>query len=183
MKHWKTTKSEYLLRNKWLTVRLDTCETSDGVLISPYYVLEYSDWVHIIALDSNCQILITQQYRHAVKEVCTEIPCGIIEHGELPEMAAHRELHEETGCTSKKLKFIGEFYANPATHTNRVHCFLAYDTTISDNPHQDDTEEITFKFLPIEKVFELIEKGTFSQGLHIASLMLGLRKSGLLSET
>lgn len=52
MRPWKIIKSEYLLRDKWLTVRADNCKTADGLSVSPYYVLEYSDWVHVIALDS-----------------------------------------------------------------------------------------------------------------------------------
>ncbi len=179
MNYWKTTKFEYLLRSKWLTIRSDTCETSDGVLIDPYYVLEYSDWVHIVALDIDCRILVTRQYRHAIKKICTEIPCGIIESGEMPVEAARRELKEETGCTVKELSLIGKFFANPATHTNNVHCFLARNAKISDVPRQDESENITFEFVPVDHIFELIENGEFSQGLHIASIMLGLRKTGL----
>ena len=66
MEPWKTMKSKYLLRDRWLTLRADTCETPDGVTVDPYYVLEYPDWVHIVALDSDGRVLITRQYRHAV---------------------------------------------------------------------------------------------------------------------
>ena len=50
---WKKEKSKYLLKDRWLTVRADRCITSDGIEVDPYYVLEASDWVHILALDSD----------------------------------------------------------------------------------------------------------------------------------
>jgi 8-oxo-dGDP phosphatase len=177
MELWKTMKSKYLLRDRWLTVRSDTCETPDGVTIDPYYVLEYPDWVHIVALDSDGRLLITRQYRHAVGKVCVEIPCGIIEPGEAAAHAALRELLEETGCTTDNFSHIGSFYANPATHTNTVHCFLARGVSLTDTPKQDVTENITFEFVPVSHVFELIKTGEFSQGLHIASLTLGLHRN------
>ena len=183
MKSWKTIKAEYLLRDKWLTVRVDTCETPSGTIVEPYYVLEYPDWVHIIAFDHNNHILITSQYRHAVNKICAEIPCGIIETGETPIEAAHRELLEETGCAVAELKPIGCFHPNPATHTNSVHCFLALGTVITDVPNQDVSEDITFEFVPVSHILELIEDEEFSQGLHVASLMLGLRNAGLIKET
>jgi 8-oxo-dGDP phosphatase len=57
MRPWKTEKSKYLLKDRWLTVRADTCVTSHGVRVDPYYVLEARDWVHILALDSDNNIL------------------------------------------------------------------------------------------------------------------------------
>lgn len=182
MKPWRTIKSKYLLRDKWLTVRADTCETSEGVLVDPYYVLEYPDWAHIVAIDSMNRVLITKQYRHAVGRICSEIPCGVIEPKEAPVEAAKRELLEETGCTAGTFEKFGCLNPNPATHTNTIHCFLARDTAITEEPKQDDSEKIEFEFLPIDEIFRMIENGEFSQSLHIASLLLGLRTADLLKK-
>ena len=180
MKPWRILKSQYLLRDRWITVRADICQTAEGVTVDPYYVLEYPDWVHIIAFDSAHRVLITRQYRHGAGKICTEIPCGMIEPGEAPVEAARRELSEETGCSATDIIPVGRFYPNPATHTNTVHCFLSPSTLLTGIQSQDESENIAFEFVPVRSVLEMIEAGEFSQGLHIASLMLGLRSMGLL---
>ena len=176
MKPWKTITSEHVLRDKWLTVRADTCETPEGVTVSPYYVLEYSDWVHIVAVDPDNRVLITRQYRHAIGKVCAEIPCGVVESGESPLAAAQRELLEETGCTAETLTHLASLHPNPATHSNMIHCFLAGGAVLTHSPDQDESENITFEFRSVPKVLELIDSGEFSQSLHVASLLLVLRK-------
>ena len=182
MKHWKTIKSEYLLRDRWLTVRADACVTAEGVSVSPYYVLEYSDWVHIVALDSANQVLVTRQYRHAAGKVCAELPCGVIESEETPLAAARRELQEETGCTAREFEQLASLCPNPATHSNTVHCFLALGAAVTTPPNPDQTEDITCEFLSVRQVMDMIDTGKFCQALHIASLMLALRKHGMLGE-
>ena len=178
MEHWKIQQSQHLINDKWITVRADSCVTEDGVCIEPYYVLEYADWAHIVALNPHDEVLITRQYRHGAQRLCTEIPCGVIEAGEAPLEAAHRELQEETGCTVTDMKQVGQFYANPSNQTNRVHCFLAHGTVVTGDTHFDESENIQCEFIPVNDVLDMMTQGKISQGLHIASLHLGLRAAG-----
>jgi 8-oxo-dGTP pyrophosphatase MutT (NUDIX family) len=180
MKSWKTIKSKYLIQDKWITLRSDTCKTPEGITIAPYYVLEYPDWAHIVAIDSNNQLMITHQYRHAVGKICSEIPCGVIEKDEAPIDAARRELEEETGCTANQFTKIGNLYPNPATHNNEIHCFLARDLSFTKKPNPDPTENITFQFETISDILKMIENNSFSQALHVASLMLAFRYMNLI---
>lgn len=48
VKPWKRKSSQYVLRDRWVSVRADDCVTAEGVEISPYYVLEYPDWVMLL---------------------------------------------------------------------------------------------------------------------------------------
>lgn len=182
LKPWTVTASGYLIQDKWLTVRADRCRTGLGVLVDPYYVLEYPDWVQVVAFDAGCQVLITQQYRHAARRVCLELPCGIVEaDGETPLAAAQRELLEETGCTAARFEKIGSFSPNPATHTNTVHCFAAYDVRRSQPISQDAAEEVASTFMPVPDILKAIDTSQFPQSLHISGLLLGLRHAGLLA--
>lgn len=180
MKRWKTTQSKYLFRDRWLTVRADHCKRADGLIISPYYVLEYPDWVHVVALDSKNRVLVTRQYRHAIGKICVELPSGHVERGERPLAAARRELREETGCTAAAFVRLPRLLPNPASHTNTIHTFLATPAAITRPPDLDESEEITCEFLPIPTLFRMIDSGEFAHGLHIASLVLALRRQGLL---
>lgn len=184
LRPWTVTASHYLLQDKWLTVRADRCRTGLGVVVDPYYVLEYPDWVQIVAFDADYRVLVTEQYRYAAGRVCLELPCGAVEAAdETPLAAARRELLEETGCTSDRFESIGQFSPNPATHTNTVHCFAAYAVCPSHPTSQDAAEEVVSAFLPIPAVLAAIDTGQFPQSLHISGLLLGLKHAGLLAVT
>lgn len=101
---WKITNSRYLIRDPWMTLRADRCETASGVVLDPYYLLEPQDWVQIVAFDREDRLLIIRQYRHGAGLISAELPCGAIEPGETPDQAARRELLEETGCISDALE-------------------------------------------------------------------------------
>ena len=94
---WKVLRTEYLIKRPWLTARRDDVELPDGRTIPEYYVLEYPDWVNVIAITKDGHFVMERQYRHALGCTCFELPCGVIEQGETPIEAAMRELEEETG--------------------------------------------------------------------------------------
>ncbi|MBU3914273.1 NUDIX hydrolase [bacterium] len=179
---WKIKKSRYLVKDQWLTLRADTCETVDGVQIDPFYVFEKRDWAHVVGFDSDGKILIIRQYRHGSGTICAEIPCGILDETDAsPLEAAKRELLEETGCVSDHFEEIGKIYANPARQTNIVHCFVAYDVKRVSTQNLDEMENIEFEFVDLDTLFKLIDSGEFCQSLHVSSVFLTLRKCGLLS--
>jgi ADP-ribose pyrophosphatase len=94
--------------------------------------------------------------------------------------AAKRELLEETGYTNDNFLETGILSANPATHNNLTHCFLATDVEKVAGLNLDSTEKIEVLLLPLEKTIEIIENSNFLQSLHISSLFLALKKLGKL---
>src|SRR4051794_40784446 len=117
---WTVLTSRHVHRDRWIAVRADECRSASGALIAPYYVLEYPDWVHVVALDHNDLLLLTRQYRQGDRSVSLELPCGTIDPSySTPEAAARRELLEETGCTGT-FEPVGRFSPNPATHNNSI---------------------------------------------------------------
>ena len=90
MKKWRTLSSEYLSRESFLTVRKDRVLTDLGIDIPDFYVVEYPTWVNVIAITEEGHIIIEQQYRHGIDQICSEIPAGCCEEGEQPLDAAKR---------------------------------------------------------------------------------------------
>ena len=78
-KAWKILESEYLVKRPWLTARRDKVELPDGRVNDEYYVLEYPDWVNVIAVTEDGMFVMESQYRHGLGAACYEIPCGVIE--------------------------------------------------------------------------------------------------------
>lgn len=160
-----------------MSIRADVCETSDGVTLDPFYVMEAPDFVHIVPFDSQGRLLVTRQYRHGNTDIQWEIPCGMVDREDAsPLAAAQRELLEETGCVGEKFVELPTIYANPMRQNNPVHSFLATGVTVAAEPAQDETENIRFEFMEVEAVLEHLRNGEFQNALLVASLLMALSK-------
>lgn len=88
-------------------------------------VLECSDWVNVVALTPNDEVVMVRQFRFGSGAITLEIPGGLVDPGEEPLVAAARELREESGYEAAKISSLGTISPNPAMQRNRLHTFLA----------------------------------------------------------
>lgn len=122
---WRVSQSTYAVADQWLRLRSDVLLAPDGRALPPCPVIEHPDWVDVIALTADLDIVLVDQYRHSVGSVRTEFPAGTVDAGEQPLAAAQRELLEETGYASDEWQLLGTAPVYPALQTNRIHSFLA----------------------------------------------------------
>ena len=167
---WTVLESEYLIRRPWLTARRDKVQLPSGVINPEYYVLEYPDWVNIIAITEDGRMIFERQYRHGRGEVGYEIPAGVCEPGETPEEAARRELLEETGFGGGTWHLNMVAAPNPSTSTNLCHSFIATGVHRLSDQHLEATEDIEVHLLYEDEVLRLMREGRIIQAPMLCSL-------------
>jgi ADP-ribose pyrophosphatase len=168
---WKILSSKYIHKN----VRIDECELADGKTISGF-VLDYGvDWVTVVALTKDDDVVMIRQYRHGIQRTILELPGGAMDPEDSnAEAAARRELLEETGYTSGHFIEIGNVYPNPANQTNRVHSFLALQAEKISDQDLDDTEEIEVELKPLELVIGMAKTGELVQSMQVSAIFFTL---------
>ena len=167
---WTVLESEYLIRRPWLTARRDKVQLPNGVINPEYYVLEYPDWVNIIAITEDGRMIFERQYRHGRGEVGYEIPAGVCEPGETPEEAARRELLEETGFGGGTWHLNMVAAPNPSTSTNLCYSFIATGVSRLSDQHLEATEDIEVHLLYEDEVLRLMREGHIIQAPMLCSL-------------
>lgn len=177
---WETISSEYLFRRPWLTVRHDKVRLPDGRINPEFYVLEYPDWVNIIAITADGEFVMERQYRHGLDKTCYELAAGVVEDGETPLEAARRELEEETGYGGGEWKELMLISGNPSTTSNLTHCFLAVGVEKVSAQHLDSTEDLSVCLLALDQVRQLLVSDKIRQSLMAAPLWKYFAENRLL---
>ena len=151
---WELVSSEYLFRRPWLTARRDVVRLPNGTEIPEFYVLEYPDWVNIIAVTADGEFVMIRQYRH----------------GEDPLTAAKRELYEETGFGGGEWRKISVISGNPSTTNNWTHCYVAEGVERVGSQHLEKSEDISVHLLSADEVRWLLDHDEIKQAMMVAPL-------------
>jgi 8-oxo-dGDP phosphatase len=178
---WRVRASRHVYRDRWISLRADDCITDQGVDVAPYYVLEYPDWAHVVALDADDHILLVRQYRHGYGGFTLELPGGVMDaDDESPIATAARELREETGYTADTFHHLASLSPNPATHTNRVHVVLARPIRHIGSPTPEPDESVTVVRVPVSEAIRIALSGEMVDAPHVGLLMIGLHAANVL---
>ena len=166
-----TTKTEDIFAGKILSLQKGTFK-SESCKEKEILRIACPNWVNIIPVTSNKEIIFVRQFRYGVNENTLEIPGGMVDPGESIRTAAQRELIEETGYNSKDIVKIGELSPNRALFTNRVITYLAKNVEIERYSKDVSSEIIKLELISYDQVARLIKKGEINHALVIAALYL-----------
>lgn len=176
----KTVSSQRVFEGRALKLRIDTVLKRGGKQTTRE-IVEHSDCVAVVVVDSKDRAILVRQYRKAVDKFLLEIPAGSIEPGEQPIECVRRELQEETGYLPNRIERLGGFYSAPGYCTEYLHLYLATHL-IPSRRKAEDTEEIEVVRIPLSRIPDMIASGEICDAKSIAGLLrvisLRLRGSG-----
>jgi ADP-ribose pyrophosphatase len=133
-----------------------------------FYTIETRDWVNIIPVTENQEVVMIKQYRHGSREVSLEIPGGLVDE-EDPEKAAIRELLEETGYQGEDVKRLGAVNPNPAIFSNLCHTYLVERAKKVAQKNLDPNEDIEVVLVPVYEIPSLIDNGLINHALVVVA--------------
>ena len=169
IKNWDKVSSKFLIKNKIFKLREDRVISPKKESEHPVWVIDTPDWVNIIPITKENEVILINQHRFGTEKLCLEVPGGMVDEGEKPMDAAIRELSEETGYTSSKVIEIGRVEPNPALMSNHTYSYLALDASQTEEQKLDGMEDIEILKKPIDEIPLLIEQGDIEHALVICA--------------
>jgi 8-oxo-dGTP pyrophosphatase MutT (NUDIX family) len=128
--------------------------------------------VNVVAVDRDGRLVLVQQYRHGLGAAHYELPAGVVDPADAdPLAAAQRELREETGYGGGAWSPLLVSSANPGTHNNLTHSFLAVGVAPVANVAPEATENLRVTLVTLAEARALVAGGGMVQSLHLAPLL------------
>lgn len=175
---WKLVDEKVILDFPYMTwLERDCRPEAQAVSGQPqrYYVIKSKDWCNVIPVTREGKLVLVRQFRMGILNESLEFPGGIVETDDgHPEVAALRELKEETGYApipGAKAKNLGWAYANPALQDNRVHAVFVGPVERIQEPNLDPGEAgMQTQEVSIAEFLEMLQDGRFAHGLMLHSV-------------
>lgn len=141
------------------------------------FVFTCADWCNVIAETTDGSIVLVWQYRFGTDAMSLEIPGGVVDPGEAPEVAARRELREETGYEAEGFELLHVVEPNPALQNNRCYTYVARGARLAGQTSFDELEELETVVVARDDVAALLDSGQITHALVVSALETYLRRS------
>ena len=175
-------------RGRYLEFRVDTIERADGSR-GTRDVVGHPGAISVLALDDDGRLLLVRQWRIPAERAMLEIPAGTLDvHDgvtEDPDIAARRELEEETGSRAGAWRKLAEFWTAPGFASELMHLYLATGLTSAtgdDRLTPDEDERLELSRVTVDEALALVDRGEISDAKTILGVLWldRLRRAGEL---
>lgn len=171
--HWRIRRRLLVLRaDPWLRVWSEDLELPGGRQVDEFFTVEMPDYVVVVAVATDGQIVTERGYKHGPRRVCVSLPAGFVEPGEDPAQAAQRELLEETGYQAAEWESLGSFMNDGNRGSGRGHLFLAYHARQVREPDSGDLELVTINLMSLDDLLEATRRGEVGDIPNVAAIGL-----------
>ncbi len=157
-------------RGRKIQVAIDISRGPGGEEIRRDLILHPGAVVILPVIDRD-HICLLRNFRFVIDETLWELPAGTLEPGEAIELAANRELIEETGFRAGKWRSLGYFYASPGVMDEKLHLFVAEDLTPGEAQPEAD-EQLEPKVVLWADALQMALDGTIKDAKTITAILL-----------
>jgi len=153
-----------------LNFREDTVTLPDGRK-AKREVVEHPGAVAIIAITQDKEIVLVRQYRKPAEQIMLEIPAGVPHKAEALDLAALRELEEETGYQGKSAKLVFSAFATPGYSDEVIHYYLIKDM-LQVKAHPDQDEFVEVDLIDLEAAVDLVKNKKINDNKTIIGILI-----------
>ena len=172
---WKQLKRTTIYNTRHMRVHEDVVELPGGQVLNDYSVVEFNDVVSCVATDESGNVIMLEEYRYAINQTVLHLPAGTIERGaEDPQIAALRELQEETGYTATDIQKVGELHDYPSKATHVIHVFRIRGAKKTSDTAHEASEQIRLKLMRPAEVKQAVLSNKIKTSGAVASLVLAM---------
>jgi 8-oxo-dGTP pyrophosphatase MutT (NUDIX family) len=133
-------------------------------------VLHAPHTVNIIAVTSQMEWILVEQFRFGLDRSLVELPAGLMDRDETPLQAAKRELLEETGFAAENWTLLGQSHINPAYVTNCCYHFLALNAWQVGETLPDESEDLKVHLEKIKQLEDLTCTDRLTDAVGVAAV-------------
>ncbi|WP_246258061.1 NUDIX hydrolase [Amycolatopsis anabasis] len=170
MSIWKNLGEHTVYENPWLKVNLADVELPDGRHLDHYLIRQRAVALATAVNDDN-EVLLLWRHRFITDTWGWELAAGVVEDGEAVDVAAAREMLEETGWRPGPLKHL--MTVEPANGLSDClhHVYWADSAEYVGEP-EDAFESQRREWVPLAQVPDLVAKGEVRSANCVAALLM-----------
>jgi ADP-ribose pyrophosphatase len=171
LRRWKKLGSRTVADLRIFSIRAERMVSPRTHQPHEFFVIDCVDWVNVIALTPDQQVVMIEQYRHGSRSIELEIPGGMMEPTDRSAVVAGtRELREETGYSGRKPRIIGQVLPNPAIMSNTCYTVLVENCRCIHSVEFDHGEDMVTRLVPVAELPRLVSSGRIRHSLVAVAL-------------
>lgn len=156
MEEIKRIKRELVAKGAIIDYYQDTMQIPNGNVVK-WDLIDHKGAAAVVAVREDGKLLMVRQYRNALERETIEIPAGGLNGREEPtDVAAMRELMEETGYSCDKVELLNTIYTTVAFCNEKIDIYLARGLKNPGDQHLDEDEYVNVEAYSIDELKQMI---------------------------
>ncbi len=174
---FKRIRRDLVAKGRIIDYYQDTMQIPNGN-VAVWDFIQHQGAAAMVAVRADGRLLMVRQYRNALERETLEIPAGGLNGPDEPtDVAAARELEEETGYRCEHPEFLISIRTTVAFCNEKIDIYVARDLILSAQ-HLDEDEFINVEAYTLEELLEMIYSGKLQDSKTVAAILAYARKYG-----